>query len=61
MSEKSFAFASVSVAIVMGVFFYPPPAPAARSKQPMPTVGPLQQAHASLAQTGSTRRGIGVD
>ena len=65
MSEKSFAFASVSVAIVLGVFFYPPPARDAqqevRSKQAAPTVGQLQQAHAGALESRGRHGEIGVD
>ncbi|MES2316484.1 MAG: hypothetical protein V4631_03235 [Pseudomonadota bacterium] len=58
MSEKSFAFASVSVAIVLGVFFYPPPAP---PKPAPPHVGQTQQTGPALLQTRGRPAEIGVD
>lgn len=57
MSEKRFAFASVSVAIVLGVFFYPPP-PARHAGA---AVGAAQQPHAALQQARGTAGINGVD
>ena len=58
MSEKRFAFASVSVAIVLGVFFYPPPPP---SRHAGAAVGAAQQPHAALQQARGTAGINGVD
>ncbi len=64
MSERRFAFASVSVAIVLGVFFYPPPArhaaTAARVSQGA-DVARLQQVRSAAPQTGGARGQNGVD
>jgi hypothetical protein len=67
MNEKSFACASLSVAIVVGVFFYPPapagrPAgPAARPRHDGAAVGPMQQARAGLRETRGSDGENGVD
>ena len=64
MSEKAFAFASMSVAIVLGVFFYPPPARhpgQAAPVKPGSGVGQPQQARAALAQTSGGNQINGVD
>jgi hypothetical protein len=49
MSEKSFAIGSVAVAVICGVFFYPPP-PAHRAQQAgrVPAIGAAPVRHAAL-------------
>jgi hypothetical protein len=49
MPEKSFAFGSVALAIVWGVFFYPPP-PA----KPVPHPAPAAVSHAAAAPDAHT-------
>ncbi|MFL6656910.1 MAG: hypothetical protein ACJ8GW_02460 [Massilia sp.] len=65
MSEKSFAYASMSLAIVTGVFFYPPSPvphpPRSNAVSATRTVGALQQAHTDAGEARGARGEIGVD
>ena len=51
MSEKSFAIASISAAIICGTFFYPPP-PAAVSAVPVSATVPTVPASTGARATG---------